>query len=192
MPNYPYNQDIPDSPNNPSLDQPNMKINTNSTFSILDVDLYGFGDTEGGYHQQSTYVAQGSAPVSDATHSPLYGKVTAGINEIYLNRFISSVDTPVQLTSGATSTSGSFGSSSVNRSFLPGGFKVQFGNITTSGGGSGTITFSPAFSTLLGLNVSIAAASSTATVAITAYSATSANVACNAGAQVIGYFAIGT
>ena len=55
MPNYPYMSNIPAAGNNPSNDQPNMQINTNSISSILNVDLYGFENTNGGTHQQVTF-----------------------------------------------------------------------------------------------------------------------------------------
>lgn len=53
---FTYLRDIPDGPNNPSNDQPNMKINTNSTDDILAVDHVSFNTANGGTHKQSTYV----------------------------------------------------------------------------------------------------------------------------------------
>ncbi len=54
MTNFTYNPDIPDGPNNPSDDQPKMKINTNSTAGIINVDHIGFGQNNGGTHRQVT------------------------------------------------------------------------------------------------------------------------------------------
>lgn len=48
--NLTYNIDIPATPNNPSNDQPKMKINTNSISNWVKVDHFGFGDNNGGYH----------------------------------------------------------------------------------------------------------------------------------------------
>lgn len=47
-----YNLDIPDAPNNPSNDQPLMKINTNAIDSILAIDHISFNTANSGNHQQ--------------------------------------------------------------------------------------------------------------------------------------------
>lgn len=52
MPNFTYNRDVPDGPNNPSDDQPDMKINTNSTDDLIAVDHYTFNNNKGGHHKQ--------------------------------------------------------------------------------------------------------------------------------------------
>jgi hypothetical protein len=48
--NLSYNGDIPATPNNPSNDQPKMKINTNSIANWAKIDHFGFNDNNGGYH----------------------------------------------------------------------------------------------------------------------------------------------
>lgn len=50
MTNFTYTRDIPDGPNNPSNDQPPMKVNTNSIADLIAVDHHGFNDNLGGYH----------------------------------------------------------------------------------------------------------------------------------------------
>lgn len=55
MPLISYTRSIPDAPNDPSVDQPSMKINTNSTDDILNVDHYSFNQNEGGNHKQVTF-----------------------------------------------------------------------------------------------------------------------------------------
>lgn len=50
MTNVIYNINIPDGPNNPSVDQPKMKTNTNSLKTLIEVDHIGFGNNHGGYH----------------------------------------------------------------------------------------------------------------------------------------------
>lgn len=47
---YDYTLDIPDGPNSPSQDQPNMKINNNNIASLIGVDHIGFNLNDGGYH----------------------------------------------------------------------------------------------------------------------------------------------
>lgn len=50
MANFPYTDDIPLATNNPSQDQPDMKINTNSIDSLIAVDHVSFNTNNGGYH----------------------------------------------------------------------------------------------------------------------------------------------
>ena len=141
MPNYTYTRDIPNGPNNPSADQPIMQTNANSTDSILDIDLYGFNDNNGGFHQKSTYVVQGSDPVplnTDGAQGIVYTKTVSGIAELFINRFGSA--TPIQLTKGAISASAS------GYTFLPGGIIIQWGTASASSGGS-TNNFPLAFPT---------------------------------------------
>jgi len=65
MPLYAYNRDIPDGPNNPSDDQPDMQQNTNSIDDLIDEDHYAFNDANGGLHKQQRMVA-GSLPAGRA------------------------------------------------------------------------------------------------------------------------------
>lgn len=51
MSSIPYNRDIPNTPNKPSVDQPKMKTNTNSTDSILAIDHVSFNTALSGYHK---------------------------------------------------------------------------------------------------------------------------------------------
>ena len=50
----PYELNIPDGPNNPSQDQPKMKINTNAVNTILATDHVSFNTASGGTHKQVT------------------------------------------------------------------------------------------------------------------------------------------
>ena len=50
MPNLTFYRDIPDGPNNPSVDQGLMKTNYNSIDTLIGVDHYSFNDNNGGYH----------------------------------------------------------------------------------------------------------------------------------------------
>lgn len=77
MPFFAYNRDIPDAPNNPSDDQPNMKTNTNSTDDIIDVDHYSF-ETTGpvlnidGFHKQCTFAEKNVPGAQTDPTSVLY------------------------------------------------------------------------------------------------------------------------
>lgn len=53
-----YNLNIPDGPNNPSDDQPLMKINTNAIDTILAVDHVSFNANNGGTHDQVTFSSE--------------------------------------------------------------------------------------------------------------------------------------
>ncbi len=55
MPSFTYTRDRPDGPNNPSVDQPVMKVNTNSIDDILAVDHVSFNTAGGGEHEQVTF-----------------------------------------------------------------------------------------------------------------------------------------
>jgi len=90
MPNYTFTRNLPATGNDPSVDQPVMTVNTNSTDSILDEDLFGFNDNNGGYHQKSTYVVQGSDPVpvnTDGAQAIVYSKEALGVADLYATRY---------------------------------------------------------------------------------------------------------
>ncbi len=63
MTNFAYNNGVPAGPNDPSDDQPEMLINTQSIQSILAVDHVTLGVDDGGTHKQINFVnkfAQGA------------------------------------------------------------------------------------------------------------------------------------
>lgn len=53
----PYNLNIPFSTHNPSVDQPNMEINTNNIASIIAIDHVAFNTAGSGQHNQVTFNA---------------------------------------------------------------------------------------------------------------------------------------
>jgi len=67
-----YTLNIPDAPNNPSNDQPNMKTNTNSISDIIDVDHYTFDKTPSGKHRQVTLAGKNVAGVQADPASTIY------------------------------------------------------------------------------------------------------------------------
>lgn len=77
MPNFNYTNDIPDTPNDPSVDQPDMKINTNSIDSIINVDHYSFNLANGGWHKQITLPAQNVPGVQANPTSTIYTNADA-------------------------------------------------------------------------------------------------------------------
>lgn len=52
-----YNLGIPNSPNNPSTDQPNMKTNNDNIATYVAVDHVGFNTSGSGQHNQVTFNA---------------------------------------------------------------------------------------------------------------------------------------
>src|SRR5258708_5109133 len=73
MPNFTYNRDIPDAPNNPSNDQQPMKVNTNSTDHLINEDHYSFNDNKGGLHKRVRLVDLLAIP----------GGLASGIGTLY-------------------------------------------------------------------------------------------------------------
>lgn len=55
MTNFTYDNTVPAASHNPSVDQPVMLINSQSSASIWDEDHIGFGSDNGGTHVQQTY-----------------------------------------------------------------------------------------------------------------------------------------
>jgi len=87
MPGITYNLNIPLATNNPSVDQPNMKINTNAIDSLLQVDHISFNTTNGGQHLQLNFpsVTTQSAPASLASVAyTTAGTANTGAAEFFL------------------------------------------------------------------------------------------------------------
>ncbi len=141
MPNFTYITNIPASTHNPSSDQPNMQINTNSTDSIIEVDHYSFNDNNGGLHKQSTYVNE-SAPSTQPGQLALYSKGSVGgPSALYLIRDNNS-GTETQLTSTSIGTALA---ETKGASWLPGGLLIQWGTINAIANGNTVENFLNAF-----------------------------------------------
>lgn len=132
MPNFTYTRDIPDGPHNPSVDQPDMKTNTNSTDDIFEINHYSFNDNLGGYHKPVNIVNSVSTPVNPAgVGSTLY---STGDNLAFTNPTLSTAGpgmTPVgiQLTVYQAPPV----DLSTGRTFLPGGIVMQWGTGVSTG-----------------------------------------------------------
>lgn len=151
MPNFTYITGIPAASHNPSVDQPDMQINTNSIDDIIEVDHYSFNDNNGGYHKKVSLVNNaGPFPTPAGVGSLLYGS-----NNEWIFTNASLVGAGIQMTRSdafpvATTT---------GRSFLPGGIIIQWGQATTGSVnpniGTVTVNFAPAFSTLFVVNSTV-------------------------------------
>lgn len=130
-----YTRDIPDGPHNPSADQPNMKINTNSTDDLINVDHFSFGMANGGLHRQVTIEQQGAYPSIPPTAAPTFGTLytqrtlgTFAATELFYVK--EAGPTGIQMTGPGAPTQilNANGAGSVTQtSFLPGGLAVITG-----------------------------------------------------------------
>ncbi len=91
MTNFDYTRDIPASNNDPSQDQPDMLVNTNSTDSLIAEDHFSFGVPNGGRHEQCTIGNRFRIPISPA--------IPDGVNQfgtLYCDDTISSGSDPLE------------------------------------------------------------------------------------------------
>lgn len=83
MPNFTYTRDIPFPSHNPSNDQPPMRVNTNSTDDIFEVDHYSFNVNNGGYHKVIRQPIQLVDPGALANIGQTYTKTLDGEQNLY-------------------------------------------------------------------------------------------------------------
>lgn len=151
MPGITYNLNIPLATNNPSVDQPNMKINTNAIDTLLQVDHISFNTTNGGQHQQVTLPnTQVSDPSPTGVGSEIYTKTLAGIAQL----FFANSASVTQLTGGPQTLS------TTGYTTLPGGLLLQWGQGTATSGGA-PVDFSKTFATCYAIVCTRATNSST-------------------------------
>jgi hypothetical protein len=149
---------IPNGPDNPSNDQPDMKINNDNIPKYVAVDHIPFNVNSSGLHSQCTIQEQGSAGSVPSTNQlgfeTLYAQVTSSLavsGELFFSR--GGVSTGIQLTGpgvpapslGASMTSQTGPGTVIGTSmtFIPGGMKVFFGKVNSANDTSTgqTITF---------------------------------------------------
>lgn len=120
MPNFTFTTGRPAGNLTPAQNRPSMETNNDSINSILDVDLIGFNDNNGGFHSKTTYVVQGSNPGSTAAQVVEFAKAIAGSSELFIQR--DAVSAAIQMTSGTTAVG------VAAQTFLPGGIQVKMGS----------------------------------------------------------------
>lgn len=84
-----YTRNIPNAPNNPSADQPPMRVNTNSIDTIIAVDHYSFDDSPSGTHKQVTISDKNAAGAQTDPTSTIYtasGTASSVANLNYRNQ----------------------------------------------------------------------------------------------------------
>lgn len=86
MPNYSYNNNIPAASDIPSQSQSQLQTNCTSVASILSVDLYGFGNNDGGTHQQVTLPNQNAGATQASNSSVIFtgaGIASASTSQLF-------------------------------------------------------------------------------------------------------------
>lgn len=142
---FDYTTNIPFANNPPSVDQPNMEINTNSIDGIIAVDHVGFNSNNGGYHTDIHMIPQGSDPAQITDIGQIYTKTVTFNGKTDAALFYRSGTTLSSSNSLTQITAPKGTSASANGyAFLPGGIIMQWGQFLSSFG-SGTTTGSVNF-----------------------------------------------
>lgn len=129
MSSFIYNRNIPDGPNDPSNDQPDMKENTNSIddWTKVTQDHYGFNVPFGGYHRYIHQPPQ-TTPGNISGIGQTYTKTVGSDVQLF---YESGTGVETQLTgpNAASATTNGY-------TWLPGGILLQWGRKTpiVSGG----------------------------------------------------------
>lgn len=150
MTDYTYTTGIPATNNNPSVDQPNMAVNTNSINNIIGEDHYTFNDSRGGMHQWVRMPVIGSIPpVLMSGQGTIYTKTrttTTGNNEGSLFFTSDNNGHEYQLTRTISPSFSTFANAVGNGwTFLPGQLLYEYGVATKNT--DGTVLFAVPFST---------------------------------------------
>lgn len=133
---FSYNTGVPATNNDPSVDQPDMLINTQSINDIIGVDHVTFNSANGGTHNQVTLNRLAAKPTVTGTQTALYSKLSGSSSQLF---FETSAGTEIQMT-GQVSVAAN-------------GYTTLFGNITmqwgtfSAGSGTSSTTFPVAFTT---------------------------------------------
>lgn len=138
MTNFSYNDGVPATNNNPSVDQPDMLINTQSIKNLINVDHLSFGVNDGGTHKQVTLNLSGVKPPVTGTQTALYTKSVSGTGQLF---FEYASGTELQITGLASSIASS------GYITLPGGLILMWGSVNFAGTGNYPVTFTPNFPT---------------------------------------------
>lgn len=144
MPAISYNLGIPASGNDPSFDQPLMKINNDNIATYLSVDHVPFDVNNSGYHTVIHEVPNGVAGTTDPA-------TIAGINQVYAknvtitNSAGTVTDTQLFTITGLGGISQLTGYHAAANGFqFLGGLILQYGFVAAPGVGIGTVLFNQA------------------------------------------------
>ncbi len=144
MPGITYNLNIPLATNSPSVDQPNMQVNTNAIDTLLAVDHVSFNATGSGQHEQITF----------NTNNIPGGVPTGSTSIVYTKNNLAGKPYPFFLNSQAASVAAALPflpdlvTSGANFGFKIGAMIFNFGSIV-AGNAPQTITFAVPMTTFL-------------------------------------------
>jgi len=132
MATYTYNRDIPDANNNPSVDQPDMKTNTNSVDDLIAEDHYSFEVSNGGMHKQVRMPNLSAIPSGLAgSMGTIYVKPANTQAQLFYTNGASGNE--YQLTRTDNTNYATFAVANNGWTFLPGGLILQYGSAVTIG-----------------------------------------------------------
>lgn len=151
MASYTYTNDIPFENNAPSVDQPNMKVNTNSIDSLIGEDHISFNTPNGGYHKIVHQETGGRTRSGAGAVTAGFPGAIANINQLFAADYtpdasVTTTDTELFSTSGTGVVSQLTGNLLGTQGWIwVSGILVQWGSITFSGGADAektvTVTF---------------------------------------------------
>lgn len=150
MTSFSYTKEIPASGNDPSVDQPNMKTNTDSINDILAVDHVTFNVADGGTHKQVTMSSKNTPAAQTDPQSVIYtANGTASTNaQVFFVNAAQTLLLSIIKAYGFANSSGIVSSQSVNVSSV---VRNSAGNytVTLTGGAVATADYgvlvSPAY-----------------------------------------------
>jgi len=138
-----YTKDIPDPPSSPSVDVPNMKVNTNSINTIWTRDHFTFESDNAGLHNRVQLVEINTAlPVGlrNIGSGTLFTKISPSPLEGNLFFYRIGAGAAIQMTGPSSPIIAQNGSS-----FLPGGIMFQWGAVSPIVVGDNPISFNTVF-----------------------------------------------
>lgn len=135
-----YIRDIPDGPNNPSNDQPNMKLNNNAIEDYVAVDHVPFNVNNSGYHTIIHQTLQVANPAPISNIAQLFVK-----NVSITNSAGTGTDNQLFYETGLGGVSQITGSHSATNGFsFIAGVILQWGIIAPTSAGTVTVLFNTA------------------------------------------------
>lgn len=155
-----YERDIPATANNPSVDQPDMRDNTNHIDDIISVDHYSFNNNNSGWHKQVTLPVASpfAAPPSTINQGVFYtNTANSATNVFYKNDGVADQYQMTRTNAANFATFGTYtnynGLNFGGWTFLPGGLLYQYGRRVCVNGD--TITFPIPFANASEYSISV-------------------------------------
>src|SRR6185312_13346579 len=146
--NFTYTTGIPATNNNPSTDQPNMLINTNSIDSLIQVDHVGFNTNGSGIHKQVRLGNQAAPGIGDGNadlyaNNPIAQSWPFWQNANGITYQIIGANANADAATASFAGYGAFGTveshynMSAGWTYLPGGMILQYGSVLANSLSSG-------------------------------------------------------